>query len=385
MHYFIFPDIDTTLYQASSSKNTGLDEILEVQKNMKSDGTNIKVSRILIKFDLSYISQSIVRGQIVNPKFYLNMYDANPTDLSYSQSLWAWPVSQSWVEGEGFDMDNPTTTQGASWAYKTGIEEEDFWNPASSSFTNEQGGTWHDEVYASQSFFWSTGDMRMDVTPIVNKWLDKTYTNEGFIVRRSGSIKVTDNGVTVRSGSGEEGNTDHLGNFKFFSRQTNTIYPPKLEVEWFDTKWSTGSLESLSSTDIEDLQFYMKSLRPEYKEKSRVRFRVVGRERYPAKSYSNTSSEYLTVKYLPSGSIDRIGGDGVYYSVVDDQTGDVIIPFGTGSLVSCDSTGNYFNLWLDGLQAERYYKFEFKVVSGSNTDEETVQYFDDDFSFKVVR
>ena len=32
MHYFIFPDIDTTLYQASSSKNTGLDEILEVQK-----------------------------------------------------------------------------------------------------------------------------------------------------------------------------------------------------------------------------------------------------------------------------------------------------------------------------------------------------------------
>ena len=129
----------------------------------------------------------------------------------------------------------------------------------------------------------------------------------------------------------------------------------------------------------------MKSLRPEYKEKSRVRFRVVGRERYPTKSYSNTSSEYLTVKYLPSGSIDSIGGDGAYYSVIDDQTGDVIIPFGTGSLISCDSTGNYFNLWLDGLQAERYYKFEFKVVSGSNTDEETVQYFDDDFSFKVVR
>ena len=385
MHYFIFPDIDTTLYQASSSKNTGLDEILEVQKNMKSDGTNIKVSRILIKFDLSFISQSIVRGQIVNPKFYLNMYDANPTDLSYSQSLWAFPVSQSWIEGEGFDMDNPTTTQGASWAFKTGAEEEDHWNPASSSFTNEQGGTWHDEVYASQSFFWSTSDMRMDVTPIVNKWLDETYTNEGFIIRRSGSIKVTDNGVTLKSGSGEEGNTDHLGNFKFFSRQTNTIYPPKLEVEWFDTKWSTGSLSPLSSTDIEDLQFYMKSLRPEYKEKSRVRFRVVGRERYPTKSFSNTSSEFLTVKYLPSGSISSIGGDGAYYSLIDDQTGDVIIPHGTGSLISCDSTGNYFNLWLDGLQAERYYKFEFKVISGSNTDEETIQYFDDDFSFKVVR
>ena len=51
MHYFIFPDIDATLYSASGSKNTGLDEIIEVRKDMKSDGTNVKVSRILMKFD----------------------------------------------------------------------------------------------------------------------------------------------------------------------------------------------------------------------------------------------------------------------------------------------------------------------------------------------
>ena len=121
----------------------------------------------------------------------------------------------------------------------------------------------------------------------------------------------------------------------------------------------------------------MKSLRPEYKEKSKVKFRIVGRERYPTKSYSNTASEYLTAKYLPSGSVENIGGTGTYYSVRDTQTEDVIIPYGTGSMVSCDSTGNYFNLWMNGLQAERYYKFEFKVVSGSNTVDETIQYFED--------
>ena len=176
-----------------------------------------------------------------------------------------------------------------------------------------------------------------------------------------------------------------MGNFIFFSRQTNTIYPPKLEVEWYDTSWNTGSLDPLSSTNLEDLVFYMKGLRTEYKEKSKMKFRVVGRERYPTKSYSNTSSEYLTVKYLPSGSVGSIGGDGAYYSVIDDHTGDVIIPFGTGSLISCDGTGNYFNLWMDGLQSERYYRFEFKVVSGSNTSDETIQYFDDNFAFKVVK
>jgi hypothetical protein len=182
-----------------------------------------------------------------------------------------------------------------------------------------------------------------------------------------------------------EGSNDVLGNFAFFSRNTNTIYPPKLEVEWFDTKWSTGSLSALSSTELEDMAFYMKGLRPEYKEKSKVKFRLVGRARYPTKSYSSTSSAYLTAKYLPSGSKESIGGNGTYYSVRDTQTEDVIIPYGTGSMVSCDSTGNYFNLWMNGLQSERYYRFEFKVVSGSNTVDETVQYFDDDFVFKVAR
>ena len=381
MHYFIFPDIDATLYSASGSKNTGLDEIIEVRKDMKSDGTNVKVSRILMKFDLSYISSSIVRGLITNPKYYLNLYDANPTEIGYSQSLYAYPVSQSWISGEGFDSDDPTTTQGASWDYKTGINEEDWWNPESSSYSTEQGGTWYEAVYGSQSFAWGTEDMRMDVTPIVNSWLDETYPNEGFMIKRSGSIEVQN----IKSGSEAEGNSDALGSFAFFSRQTNTIFPPKLEVEWYDTTWNTGSLDPLSSTNLEDLVFYMKGLRPEYKEKSKMKFRVVGRERYPTKSYSNTSSEYLTVKYLPSGSIANIGGDGAYYSVIDDQTGDIIIPFGTGSLISCDGTGNYFNLWMDGLQSERYYKFEFKVVSGSNTSDETIQYFDDDFVFKVVK
>ena len=34
MHYFVFPEIDTTIYQATGSGNAGKDEILEVQKNL---------------------------------------------------------------------------------------------------------------------------------------------------------------------------------------------------------------------------------------------------------------------------------------------------------------------------------------------------------------
>ena len=379
MHYFVFPEIDTTLYEASGSGNTGKDEILEVQKKMSKSGGNIKVSRILIKFDISEISSSIVNGTIsTDAKYYLNLYDAGSENLDVSQSLWAYPISQSWVEGQGTFNDDPQTTEGASWQYRDGLTQKTFWLGAGESSVSSSGGAWHEEVYASQSFKYEDEDMRMDVTPIMNKWLDGTYPNHGFIVKRSGSFGNT-------NVNEDEGSQDRLGNFKFFSRNTNTIYPPKLEVEWYDTNWNTGSLSGLSSTELEDMSVYMKNLRPEYKESSKVKFRLVGRPKYPTKSYSNTASEYLTAKYLPSGSIGSIGGDGAYYSVLDTQTEDVIIPFGTGSLISCDSSGNYFNLWMNGLQAERYYRFCFRVVSGSNTTEETIQHFDDDFVFKVVR
>ena len=58
MHYFIYADADATLYEGEStqSRNTGLDEILEVRKDMNDNATVINVSRALIKFDLTEIS-----------------------------------------------------------------------------------------------------------------------------------------------------------------------------------------------------------------------------------------------------------------------------------------------------------------------------------------
>ena len=55
MHYFIYADADATLFEGEStqSRNTGLDEILEVRKDMNAAGTVINVSRALIKFDLT--------------------------------------------------------------------------------------------------------------------------------------------------------------------------------------------------------------------------------------------------------------------------------------------------------------------------------------------
>ena len=135
----------------------------------------------------------------------------------------------------------------------------------------------------------------------------------------------------------------------------------------------------MTSANLEDMVLYMRGLRPEYKEKSKVKFWGTGRERYPEKTYSTSGYDtgYTTVKYLTSGS--------TLYEIKDAYTEEVIVPFGTGSIVSCDSTGNYFNLWMDGLQAERFYRINYKVVSGSGTADETVEFYDEKHSFKVVR
>ena len=376
MHYFEFPTKDTTLYEDSGSQNTSLDEILEIRKDMNDAGTVIKISRALVKFDLTTISQSIVDGIITNPTFYLNLYDANSEALNVSQYLYAYPVSQSWTNGSGKRDSNPIIEDGAGWKWKDNSTTRTQWNEVSAS-----GGTWYSgstgqySLEASQSFTHEAADVRMDVTGIVKNWIysGSSYPNQGFMVKRSGSIGNQNSNV-------EEGNTTHYGNFSFFSSETHTIYPPKLEVVWDDSKWTTGSLSALTSDNLEDMTIYMRGLREKYKENSKVKFRLVGREMFPERSYSSTDlyqTGYTTAKYLPSGS--------TYYQIKDAYTEDIVIPFGSGSVISCDSTGNYFNLWMNGLQAERFYRIEYKVVSGSGTVDETIQFFDEKHSFKVVR
>ena len=81
MHFFTFAEKDTTIYESSGSLNAGLDEILEIRKDVSDTGDVVDVSRILIRFDITGISQSISNNVITSPSFYLNLYDAKPTAL----------------------------------------------------------------------------------------------------------------------------------------------------------------------------------------------------------------------------------------------------------------------------------------------------------------
>ena len=157
---------------------------------------------------------------------------------------------------------------------------------------------------------------------------------------------------------------------------SNVTLPTRLEFCWDDSKWATGSLSELSTTDASSIFLYLKNNRGDYKYGEKTKFRIVGREKYPTKTYGTTSAN-LDITYIPSGS--------AFYSVKDLKTGETVIPYDSNfTKISCDSTGNYFEMFTTNLSQERYYQIEIKLFeSGSTTN--TIGYYPLKDVFKVVR
>ena len=382
MHYFIYPIKDAWISSGSNSATTGVserdqnygqDQILELKKVYFNNSFDYQ-TRVLVQFDLNEtgnsISQSIVNGTITNPKFYLRIYEGEGTqELSTEYTLAASPLSQSWDEGTGKFGDNPKVTNGVSWKNRQNIPgaTEVTWSNAV-GVTN-YGGSVHDVSSSVQSFSYESPDIEMDITPMVNAWLtgsaDGGFDNHGLMLQFSGSHEE----ATNADGSYT------TGNLKFFSRNTHTIYPPKLEVRWDDSSSCTGdvtgSLTELSMSGV-DNYLYMKGVREFYKETEKVRFRVGGRKRYIERTFDTSISTH-TGSYVPSTSGS--------YSILDSATGEVIVPFSDYTTLSCETGSMYFDQWMNTFQPNRVYKILLKLQDNDNNE----YVFDEDYEFKVVK
>lgn len=341
MRYFVTSSKDASIYTDFKNQNTGIDQILDLFK-YKTD-TIDKFSRVLIEFDLTDLSSSIVAGTITNPTYSLDLRTTTLRELARSFSLECAPISQSWEMGLGKRQDNPKTTIGVSYTWKDEL--------SGSAWTSE-GGDFITTTTSSLTFGQKSTDVSFNVTDIVNSYLDGTLPNYGFMVKFPTTLET---------------DTNNYGEINFFSSETNTIYRPKLRVEWDDKSFVSGSLTE--NTD-EDVFVTVKNLKKEYQVDNQYKFRLHVRDMFPTLTYG-TGSVYSTTNYLPTGSM---------YSIVDNVTEDTVVPFGVNSQISIDSNGNYFNQNFKGWEAERYYKILFKVDDGSGN----YQVIDKNFVFKLV-
>lgn len=369
MHKFYTASYDASIYLQQPAGNAGVDPILEIGKLYY--GSIKEIQRALIKFDVNLISASIASGEIIgNWKGYLNLKSSNSEGLPLEYTIYANAVSESWDMGQFSKYENATSSlnlsasvqQGVSWRYRNGVnkwQENTIGGSAvfisgTTGSANAEGGIWYTASQASQTFSYQPDDIRMDITGLLNLWI-------------SGS--VVNNGLILRHGLVNEADSLDYGSLKFYSKETGTIYEPKLEIVWNDNVFNTGSLQPVTGSAEEGYKITFTNLKTQYLKNTKVKIRVKGRDIYPLKSFG-TSFAYDQSKYLPTTT---------YYQLEDYITGEVLIPFGDYTKISCDSTSNYFNLDLNTLPIRRLYKIKLKIVdSGIST------IIDDKFTFEIV-
>ena len=360
MHKYFFTTKDTFINSGSDAitgedfknKNTGQDEILELKKVFYNRAFDYP-TRVLVQFDAdeveNYISSSVLPSDY---KLYLRLWETEGTSgLSETYKIAAYPISESWDEGLGKESDRPKTTEGCSWKYRKNIEG------ASEKDWATTGGSYIASDEVTQSFSAESPDINMDVTSIAKKWFGGINNNYGFLLRLSGS---------------RETSTGSFEDLKFFSRQTNTIYSPKLELRWDDhlpaTGSNTGSLTSLDLSGTVENYLYQLHTREAYKETEKVKFRFGARRRYINKSFT-TSIQTVSGSYLAEGSAS--------YSIIDLATNESVVPFSAYTTMSCDTVSPYFMQDLNGFEPNRAYKILIKVKH--NDDQKII--YDDDFEF----
>jgi hypothetical protein len=381
--YKLFPEKDTTIYSAYPVMNTGLDAILEVSNTVPSITPSPRVARALVQFNQDEI-EDVVNNKIsgANWSGSLKLFIAQAQGINLDTIIKTYPASENWSNGTGEYGDSPQTVNGTSWKY-INYSGSDIWKTGgytpyvtgsysgsiSTGLANGVGGNWYTgsgyidgELVASQSFgLRSEKDLDMNVTNIINAWYSSStespinpIDNNGFILKLTSSVEYS----TSRS---------IQPIFKYYSTDTNTIYPPTLEFKWDDQSFETGNLLEITTSDL----FVSLDNNPgTFRSESVNRFRLNVREQFPIRTFQ-TSSLYTTNKHLNNESL---------YAIKDLDTNEFVINFDSNfTKISCDPNGNYFDIYMNGLEPERYYKILIKTTINGSTIVK-----DEDYYFKVI-
>jgi hypothetical protein len=370
----IFPDKDATLYSLFPNMNTGLDEIVEATETVFAySDPNPQTSRFLINFAdadilgaIDLIPQSTYDSGSWDAK--LQCFIATATGLAVTTSIDCLPVAQYWEMGTGRYLDEPISTDGCSWIW-AGYSGSTIWSApvgATSSFTSSVpagGGVWYtgSQYSSSVTFSYRTNkDINLNVTNIVDAWFPSAsrspvFSNNGFILKQR--LEFVDN-------------KNYQPELKYFSVDTNTIYPPALQISWNDFSFNTGSNNTQTILNTLPATITLAQNPGVFYSESINRFRINARPEYPIQVWQ-TESVYLNNFYLPTAS---------YYAIKDLETNEYIIDFDPiYTKLSADATSSYFDMYMNFLQPERYYTILIQsTINGSTI------VFNDQYYFKVI-
>ncbi|MCK9596395.1 hypothetical protein M0R19_04385 [Candidatus Pacearchaeota archaeon] len=224
-------DKDTTITNAykqdlitlATGSNMGASDSLEIFSiYAQATSDSVEKSRILVGFPVSDIISDRSSGLIGTSgsvEFYLKMYNAkHPLTLPRQFTINVYPLTRDWDEGNGLDMEGYVDEgwgedgSGATWTYATTGTE---WTLT--------GSDYHTDVY-SQYFDDGDEDLSINISDLVEQWVDGTKSDYGVVLRLSGT---NEDGSELQS----------YYTKKFFARGSEYWFKrPIIEARWDDSK-----------------------------------------------------------------------------------------------------------------------------------------------------
>jgi len=432
----------------SSGSNHGESPALNVFSFIVENFTgSISLARSMVQFGLSELSGKIYEDLSIpssSVTYKLRMFDMKHADtLPSSYDLFVYPLSRSWDEGNGIDDDEGLDTGAVNWLQPVSTSE---WTLTGSDYlTNHGSGSQHfdrgdedlevditDVVVSwltsslnNNGFLIKLGDTEEALDGYFRKVFhgreSKYIDRIPFIEARWDSVQKDhrDNFAFGTSSNlylynlvrGELTSLtepviariqDSLGSSSYVSELTASvasvgvytasftvpIASTYLSATWVDV-WSSGSTTYMSGTftplrltgsqfdPYDEFDVSVVNLNRVYREAETARLIVDVRKR-----------DYIThVGPISSASLDTSSREHIekmYYSVVNDDSGETVIPFGTGSIpytqLSYGEMGNYFNIEMSSFVPGYKYRLLF-LIDINKYDKKII---DSDSVFKVV-
>jgi hypothetical protein len=235
----------------ATGSNTGEADVLEVYSVYGRVTTSSQeLSRVLLQFPTSGITSDRNAGIIPasgSISFYLRMFNAEHSKTVPRQfTLTVNPISQSWQEGIGLDLENYSdirgNNQGSNWM--SASQTTGWTNNAGNELVGGSIITSSSDYLYEQTFETGLEDLEINITPLVESWLASTITNYGVLVKLSASFEAYfsasgDPAFDRNSGSviqNPDGATKSYYTKRFFGRGSEFFFKrPVIEARWNDS------------------------------------------------------------------------------------------------------------------------------------------------------
>jgi hypothetical protein len=241
-----------------TGSNTGQADVLEIfsiygrETGVGANRTSgsQELARTLIQFPVTDITADRASGVLPasgSVSFYLRIFNAETSKtVPRNFKLTVNPISQSWQEGDGLDLENFSdltyNNEGSNWlsASNAGGWTNDAGNDliGGSIITSSEDGT--NDYLFEQTFETGLEDLEIDITSMVESWADSTLENYGALVKLSASYEGyhssstgEDTGSIVHN---PDGATKSYYTKRFFARGTQYFFKkPVIEARWNDS------------------------------------------------------------------------------------------------------------------------------------------------------